>query len=334
LEQGPVRAVYEITGRHQDLTFTTRYTLWSSFPRLDCETVIDFQGKDRRVRALFPLAVQGDARFVCETPFAATERPAGQWPAQNWAAVDWQGAGLALLNTGNQSCQWDGRTLSFTLLRSVSKFSRAWLRWAWLNRGMVRRCWRAAVAAKKKGLNHFETNMYPVHWLLMKWWASPGVKRYHHGDWNFIDQIKAAAAFWQRSDAWERGTHTFCYSLIATGGDWRSENLPRRGWELQAPLLVLPWETEPGERNHFYMQGESLVLSALKPADDGDGLVVRVYDSLGRGGRVRLTSPMLSGTAREILLTEDGVAGEETAVDGSLELDLAPWEIKTLRIQP
>ncbi len=332
VERGPVRAVYEIAGRHKDLAFTTRYTLWSRFPRLDVETAVEFRGKDRRVRALFPLAVEGGARFTCETPYHATERGEGRWPAQNWAAVDWEGAGLALLNTGNQSYQWDGRVLSLTLLRSVSKSSLAWVRWYWRNRGLVRSCLRAATAAKRRGLNHFETNMYPVHWMLMKWWASPGVKRFHHGDWNFLDQIKAAAAFWQRSTAWERGSHTFRYSLIATGGDWRTENLPRRGWERQTPLAILPWGAEPGERNHFYMKGESLVLSALKPADDGDGIVVRVYDSLGRGGRVRLISPMLQGSAREVLMSEDGEEGAEQPVDGSLELDLKPWEIKTLRI--
>lgn len=332
VEKGPVRAVYEITGKHSGLSFTTRYTLWSRFPRLDCETVIDFHGKDRRVRVLFPLAVEGEARFTCETPYAATERPTGTWPVQNWAAVDWQGTGLALLNTGNQSCQWDGGTLSLTLLRSVSKFSRAWVRWLWRNRRLIRSCLHSATEAKQKGLNHFETNIYPVHWLVMKWWASPGVKHFHHGGFNFLDQLKAAASFWQHSDAWENGTHTFRYSLVSTGGDWRCENLPRRGWEFQTPLLILPWQGEPGERNHLYMQGESLVVSAVKPADDGDGLVVRIYDSLGRGGKVRLVSPLLEGMAREILLSEDGVVGEALKVEGSIELELKPWEIKTLRI--
>jgi alpha-mannosidase len=80
------------------------------------------------------------------------------------------------------------------------------------------------------------------------------------------------------------------------------------------------------------MQGESLVVSALKPADDGDGLVVRVYDSLGRGGKVRLVSPLFEGTAREILLSEDGTVGEVLKVEGSIELELKPWEIKTLRV--
>ncbi len=341
VEKGPVRATYEITGRHKDLDFTTRYTLWSQFPRLDCETEIDFHGKDRRVRVLFPLAVEGKASFTCETPYAATERPEGRWPVENWAAVDWEGTGLALLNAGNPSYQWANRILSFTLLRSVSKFSRAWLRWVFIRRALVRMCFKAAREAKKKGINHFETNIYPVHWMVMKWWASPGLKKYHHGAWTFIDQLKEALSIWQRSDAWERGTHTFRYSLVATGGDWRHENLPRRGWEYQTPLLILPWDAEPGERNHFYMKGRSLVLSALKPADDGDGLVVRVYDSLGKGGKVELVSPLLVGTAREILLTEDGDVGdaagsplEAVPVDGRLELELSPWEIKTLRITP
>ncbi len=333
-ERGPVRATYEIWGRHKNLSFTTSYTLWRQFPRLDCRTTVNFKGKDRRIRVVFPLAVKGRARFTCETPFAATLREEGQWPAQNWGAVDWEGAGLALLNRGNPSYSWDGSILSITLLRSVSKFSLAWLRWLILNRRLVRKCVSQAIKAKKRGLNHFETNMYPVHWCLMKWWASPGLRRFHHGGWNFLDQLKAAAAFWQASTAWENGEHSFEYSLISTGGDWRKENLPRRGWELQTPMMILPWNGEGGERSYLFMEGKHLVVSALKGASEGKGLIIRLYDSLGQGGKVRLVSPLLKGIAGSALLTEDEDTFDGVPVEGFLDVDLGSWEVRTVRVIP
>lgn len=77
-----------------------------------------------------------------------------------------------------------------------------------------------------------------------------------------------------------------------------------------------------------------VTLSAVKLADDRSGdLVVRVYEALGRraSGTVTVAAPV-SG-ARTVSLIEDDVEGGEVDVtaDGVVALDLAPFEVRTLR---
>ena len=77
-----------------------------------------------------------------------------------------------------------------------------------------------------------------------------------------------------------------------------------------------------------------MTLSAVKLADDRSGdLVVRVYEALGRraSGTVTVAAPV-SG-ARTVSLIEDDIeAGEvDVTADGVVALDLAPFEVRTLR---
>lgn len=80
-----------------------------------------------------------------------------------------------------------------------------------------------------------------------------------------------------------------------------------------------------------------VTLSAVKLADDRSGdLVVRVYEALGRRASGTVTVAVPVAGARAVSLIEDdiddGTAGAPVPVtDGAVTVDLAPFEVRTLR---
>ncbi len=80
------------------------------------------------------------------------------------------------------------------------------------------------------------------------------------------------------------------------------------------------------------------MISAVKAADDGDGLVVRLYEPAGAhaGASVRLgagAGGRLTAAARADSLERD-MAEVVLGRDGVVELELRPFELVTLRLSP
>ncbi|MFK3677613.1 alpha-mannosidase [Microbacterium sp. NPDC090218] len=106
-------------------------------------------------------------------------------------------------------------------------------------------------------------------------------------------------------------------ALIATAEGIRINSLPTlvRGAREIEPLVSV--------------QGEGIVVSAVKLADDGSGdVIVRVYEAIGRRVVGRLTVGFEHREVREVSLIEDDI--DDARVGG--ELSLRPFEVRTLRI--
>jgi alpha-mannosidase len=112
-------------------------------------------------------------------------------------------------------------------------------------------------------------------------------------------------------------------------GLWEDAFLPPRAtWLRQATELDLP-------TTDVRLEGEGLVFSSLKPAADGDGIVLRCYNATGSGvaGRVELGTPVAAaarvrGDERE---PQPVPLGAERT---SIRFDAGPHEIVTLLLTP
>ncbi|KJL22201.1 Mannosylglycerate hydrolase [Microbacterium oxydans] len=77
------------------------------------------------------------------------------------------------------------------------------------------------------------------------------------------------------------------------------------------------------------VQGEGIVVSAVKLADDGSGdVIVRVYEALGRRAVGELSVGFDHREVREVSLIEDDIDDARTGG----ELRLRPFEVRTLRV--
>ena len=78
---------------------------------------------------------------------------------------------------------------------------------------------------------------------------------------------------------------------------------------------------------------EHAVIDTIKGAEDGDGLIVRVYESQGARGPVKLRMGFPVQSAQECNLMEDAEADAPVA-DNAISFSIKPYEIKTFRVRP
>jgi alpha-mannosidase len=139
----------------------------------------------------------------------------------------------------------------------------------------------------------------------------------------------------------DEGAHAFTYSLFPHIGDWSAGNVVNEAFALNSPLIAVPasgGEALPEAMPGFVaIDGLPLSLGSLKRAEDGEGLILRLYEPHGNRGRATLRfSHPLQRIARVNLL-EDPVEGPVPALsdDGlSVSLDVRPFELVSLRISP
>jgi alpha-mannosidase len=133
------------------------------------------------------------------------------------------------------------------------------------------------------------------------------------------------------------GRHQFTYSLLPHAGDWRAAGVVRRAYELNAPLIAVPLPQRPDSdaprQNSFLsVAGDHVVVETIKLADDGDGLIVRLYEAHNQRGQASLRFGRAVASAEETDLLERSRG--PLAVDGdTVQVAVRPFEVKTLRVR-
>lgn len=133
----------------------------------------------------------------------------------------------------------------------------------------------------------------------------------------------------------DRGKHEFTYSLLPHTGDWRGR-VPYAAQELNVPLLARVTDNHPGrlprQRSTITVDRTGVIVDAVKMAEDGKGLIVRVYEALGTRGPVKITFTRPVAEAAECNLLEETVDSVE--ISGfQISFDILPWQVRTFRIQ-
>ena len=131
------------------------------------------------------------------------------------------------------------------------------------------------------------------------------------------------------------GEHSFTYSILPHCGDWRCGDTVREAYALNVPPQTCTG-TGTGKANNFTfasIANANVILEALKGAEDGDGLIIRVYESQGVRGKAAIDFGIALKDAVECNLME--VNEVPAAVEGSrLCFTIKPYEIKTFRVRP
>ncbi|MHB0875243.1 MAG: glycoside hydrolase family 38 N-terminal domain-containing protein [Anaerolineae bacterium] len=134
------------------------------------------------------------------------------------------------------------------------------------------------------------------------------------------------------------GDFTFRFSLTSHGPDWDRARAARFGWgyctDLQTAVLPAGQSGPlPAAASFLSVDSANVMAIALKGAEDGDGLVVRLVETAGRATTARLTLPgMAVREARRCSIVERD--REPLAVDGStVVVPLGANAIETVRIR-
>jgi alpha-mannosidase len=134
------------------------------------------------------------------------------------------------------------------------------------------------------------------------------------------------------------GEHRFGYSLLPHAGRW-DERTVAAAYALNDPVIVWNGARGGGDlssvvgRPFLVTDRPNIVIETVKRAEDGDGVIVRLYESQRQRGPVTLTAGFNLGDAwRTDLLEQNQTA---LATDGGrVQLFVKPYEIVTLRLRP
>lgn len=127
----------------------------------------------------------------------------------------------------------------------------------------------------------------------------------------------------------DEGKHAFTYSLYPHAKDWKSALTVHRGYELNDPLLtyVTPPHTGilPASHSFFGASASNVVITAIKQAEDGNDLIVRMYEWEGKPAEVQVSTPQATAFDTQTNLMEMPESGGGAS--------LSPYEIKTIRLK-
>ncbi len=295
VEEGPVRATVEIVRPYLSSRITQRISLWRNSPRIDIATEIDWHEHQTLLKAAFPLAINS-TRATYEIQFGNVERPT------------------------HRNTSWD-----------MARFEVCAHRWIDLSEGG----YGFSLLNDSKYGHDVHDNI--VRLTLLK----SGVYPDAHAD---------------------EGLHRFTYSLLPHVGDWREAQSVRRAYELNVPVgagvvrgregtLAVAhvagqkkatsgisssplYRGSPIYRGTSFIQTECMhvVVETVKPAEDGDGLIVRLYEAHNQRGRGTLTFATSILSAQECNLLEEPI-NNVSYQGNTLPFQVRPFEIKTFRIR-
>jgi alpha-mannosidase len=134
----------------------------------------------------------------------------------------------------------------------------------------------------------------------------------------------------------DRGTHEFRYGIWPHAGNWREGGTVKAAAEFSSPLMVyrsVPHEGSlPASGRGFIASApDNVIVSAFKACEDGDGFIIRCYESWGLKTPAQLTLPPGAANAGETDLMEKVLRQVEIR-EGKIAFDLNPFEIKTFHI--
>ena len=144
-----------------------------------------------------------------------------------------------------------------------------------------------------------------------------------------------------RSPKWpdpeaDMGHHHFQYALYPHSGTWREAMTVLHGYEYNYPLAAEVATTHsgalPAEHSFASVSPDSVVLTAVKKAEDAKGLIFRVYEWAGKDATVEFHVPP-GATSATVTNLQETPEGSSLTVSGDVvKAPIHPYEILTLRV--
>lgn len=136
----------------------------------------------------------------------------------------------------------------------------------------------------------------------------------------------------------DQGQHQFIYSLLPHRGSFQEAGVIQAAAELNTPLLVREMKTIrgklPSEWRWIECDQEAVIAETLKPAEDGKGQILRLYESFGSRVQATLRFNEPPRTVVAVDLLEQPMDGEVEMnyQEGILKLTMKPFQIVSLRL--
>ena len=134
----------------------------------------------------------------------------------------------------------------------------------------------------------------------------------------------------------DQGRHRFVYSLYPHAGGWREGKTLQQAYELNLPLHGVIESAHKGDLPPQYSfvrtDAENVIVETLKKAEEGDELILRVWEAYGQRGEVSLSFSNKLKKVVECDLMEREIEAIKPKEQG-VSFFIKPYEIKTFRVE-
>jgi alpha-mannosidase len=144
-----------------------------------------------------------------------------------------------------------------------------------------------------------------------------------------------------RSPKWpdpeaDMGHQHFHYALYPHAGTWKDALTVRRGFEYNYPMTAVVTTAHagslPAEHSFASVDADNVVLTAVKKAEDANGLILRAYEWAGKETTAEFHVPAgaTGATVTNMMETPEGSA--LTVTGDVVKVPIHPFEIVTIRV--
>jgi alpha-mannosidase len=146
------------------------------------------------------------------------------------------------------------------------------------------------------------------------------------------------------------GEHQFKYSLYPHTGSWNEET-QREAYLLNDPIIIFKSNVESsvltgkavskGQKSEklvsslqslISVSAPNVIIETVKRAEDGNGIILRLYESQRKRGQVQVRLGFAVASAWETNLLEENES-ELSVENDSISLNLKPYQIMTVRLR-
>lgn len=299
VEEGPLRSLIRVSRKRGNSRLTQEVVLYDGIPYVEFRLKAYWAEKYKMLKASFPLSFEND-HATYEIPYGAIQRYRADISSPT-----------GRLELPNRS--WEEA--------DAAKFEVPSLRWA--DVGTADGSYGVALLNDSKyGYSH-EGNEMKLSLLR-------GPRRgYPRQPESWADQSV------------DVGWHKIRYALYPHAGSWIEGRVVHMGYEFNYPLLCLETRPRRGCMPVSYsfvrVDPSYYIVSAVKKSEEGDCVVLRVYDPYGRKGVARVAMGEALGKiakAASTDLLEGTYSAEEVEHDAhNVGVPVGKFEIVTLKLQ-
>lgn len=131
------------------------------------------------------------------------------------------------------------------------------------------------------------------------------------------------------------GIHEFTYSLYPHSGTWKEAGTQKMAYNINVPMHAVVENSHKGALPEalalFNVDKENCIIEVVKKAEDGNGVIVRLYEYMNKRDKITITAGMDINNVWECDLMENKVENVK-ANDRNFTFDIKPYEIKTFLI--
>lgn len=129
----------------------------------------------------------------------------------------------------------------------------------------------------------------------------------------------------------DRGEHHFTYSLLPHCGDWFEGRVVQEAWSLNNPCPSMYGKPTMMNFSMFRISVDHVMVDAVKKAEDGDHILLRIHEFAGKRAKVEITSDLAIQGWQECDLMERPISEVQSC--DSIQLEIMPYEIKSLLLE-